>query len=64
MAAAVPQIGSGITAAALARCHSGRHIFKNIQSGVVHAVVVVLIVELLLGGQRPHSLRGLPDVHP
>lgn len=47
-------------AAALARCH----IFKDVQSGVVHVVVVILIVELLMGGQRPYSLRGLPDVHP
>lgn len=43
-----------------ARCHRGRHILQDVQRGVIHALVVVLIVELL----RPYSLRGLPDVHP
>lgn len=67
MAAAVAQTGSNVNvpvaaANALARCHRGRHIFKYIQRGVIHALVVVLIVEL--SGECPYSLRGLPDVHP
>lgn len=67
MAAAVAQIGSSVTVAdakTLVRCHRGRHIFQNIQRGVIHALIVVLIVKLLLSGERPYSLRGLPDVHP
>lgn len=67
MAAAVSQTGSSVAVAAanaLARCHRGRHIFQNIQRGVVHALVVILIVELLLSGECPNSLRGLPDAHP
>ena len=63
MAAAMAQAACSVTAAAvaLARCH----IFQHVQRSVTHALVVVLIVKLLLsGGECPHSLRGLPDVHP
>lgn len=67
MAAAVAAAQSGgnvAVAGALARCHRGRHIFQNVQRRVTHALADVLVVELVLSGERPYSLRGLPDVHP
>lgn len=42
-----------VTVAGNTRRNRGRHIFKNIQRGVIHALVVVLVVELLLNGERP-----------